>query len=219
MDVSGIINDTNISQIETIILDYNENIRYYNRNFRDLIGLYSDGINEERLRRRQRQNRFYNNYYTNTEATDDRYVYTVNNLRDFQDVIIRPTNEEIELATETVIYDPSYSQVQCPISLEPFQDGDEICRIRHCRHLFRRTSLMNWFERNVRCPVCRYDIRDYNINHSRDNRESITNTTNMIRNLLTNEISRNIPYINNTISDFIFSFNLPLDLDSSYNEY
>ena len=40
MDISGIIHSTNITSIESIINDYNENMRYYNRNMRDLIEIY-----------------------------------------------------------------------------------------------------------------------------------------------------------------------------------
>jgi len=75
-----------------------------------------------------------------------------------------------QIATSTLTYgftapatqpleDPS-SNV-CPISLEPFQLGDVVCEIRGCGHKFKRPNLMHWFRRNPRCPVCRYDLRDY----------------------------------------------------------
>ena len=35
---------------------------------------------------------------------------------------------------------------------------------------------MNWFRRNVRCPVCRYDIRDYTSNEE-ENEEEIQDTS------------------------------------------
>ena len=48
---------------------------------------------------------------------------------------------------------------RCPISLEDFQLGEELCEIKHCHHVFKWSSLQNWFSRNSHCPVCRYDIR------------------------------------------------------------
>jgi len=236
MDLSG------ISYLETIIDDYSENMRYYNQNMRDLLEMYRLGINEERERRRQRQWRFFNmdservnRMYEEPRRSDRRFLYTANLLNNLQDVIIRPTAEQIRLATETIIYDPSLiTQFQCPISLESFVTGEEISRVKHCRHCFKQSFLMNWFQRNVRCPVCRYDIRDYNISEPilDDEQEEPTripvnntssinltnNISNILRNFLNNEIERNIPYVNNTLNDLVFSFNIPLEFDISYND-
>ena len=41
-------------------------------------------------------------------------------------------------------------------------EGDEVTRIRSCGHVFHTQSIRNWFSNRVRCPVCRYDIREYN---------------------------------------------------------
>ena len=49
----------------------------------------------------------------------------------------------------------------CPITREELIVGDHVCVIKHCNHLFKNDALMQWFNSNVRCPVCRYDIRDY----------------------------------------------------------
>jgi hypothetical protein len=77
-------------------------------------------------------------------------------------VIIRPTNDQITNATRMIQYSSDLSNnTRCPITLEEFQADELVCEIKHCRHLFKRDSIMDWFQRNVRCPVCRYDIRDY----------------------------------------------------------
>jgi hypothetical protein len=175
MDVSGIINNTHNTSIETIIYDYNENIRYYNRNMREMLEIYRERINNDMWRNRERQTRFYN--YASTPIYNSlnyplyRTVY--NPTSQLQDVIVRPTNQQIEIATENITYDSSLSQFRCPISLESFEEGDQICRIKHCGHLFKRSSLTSWFQRNVRCPVCRYDIREYeeNDHHDHDTNE------------------------------------------------
>jgi hypothetical protein len=81
----------------------------------------------------------------------------------FQDVIVRPTRDEIERATELMEYRPlmELSNLNCPITLEEFQEGDLLRRIRYCGHTFKSQSLDDWFTMNVRCPICRYDIRTY----------------------------------------------------------
>jgi len=86
------------------------------------------------------------------------------NLDNLVDVTVRPTDEVIRNATETIVFNSlleTNTNTSCPITLEPFTNGERICRIKHCSHLFKQDAIMDWFQRNVRCPVCRYDIRDY----------------------------------------------------------
>jgi len=83
--------------------------------------------------------------------------------RTFQDVVVSPSPEQITRATETYSYHiGEETNTQCPITLDEFQENESVCRIRHCGHTFRENALRNWFQQNVRCPVCRYDIRTNN---------------------------------------------------------
>jgi hypothetical protein len=77
------------------------------------------------------------------------------------DVVVRPSSSQIHTATETYLYISGGEAQVCPITLDTFQEGEEVCRIRHCGHVFKHGAIQNWFRRNVRCPVCRYDIREY----------------------------------------------------------
>lgn len=135
----------------------------------------------------------------------------------FTDVVVRPTQGQINNATRIIIYRDNLSLIntRCPITMEDFTNGDRICMIRYCRHCFRESAIMDWFQTNVRCPVCRHDIREISNNSSVDisantiptvvdyTSESDNNTINLlssqIRNLLmqtldnqiTTDISRN----------------------------
>jgi len=84
----------------------------------------------------------------------------------FQNVIVSPTAEQIENATEVFSYTEDLDLINhsCPITLEEFQENDNIRRIRHCGHCFNEESIQHWFRNNVRCPVCRLDIRDISEN-------------------------------------------------------
>jgi hypothetical protein len=99
----------------------------------------------------------------------------------FQPVEVYPTQTQIEAATRTVRYSDIVSPINraCPISLENFNDSDVVTVIRFCGHIFKREELSTWFRSNCRCPVCRYDIRNYNTNASseilRNNVESRQN--------------------------------------------
>jgi hypothetical protein len=80
----------------------------------------------------------------------------------FQDIIVRPSQQQIADATRSVVYSvgDASNNTRCPITLEDFQDADVLTQIRHCGHSFRPTAIQNWFRSNVRCPICRFDIRD-----------------------------------------------------------
>ena len=78
-------------------------------------------------------------------------------------ITIHPTPQQIETATRRARYCDIARPLNtsCPISMEEFNDNDNVTVIRNCGHIFHTEHLMNWFRTNCRCPVCRHDIRDY----------------------------------------------------------
>ncbi len=93
------------------------------------------------------------------------YVFT-NNFYD--PVMVVPTEEQINRAVSFTSYinavqslSPENRPTTCPISMEPFEDTHPVATIRHCGHIFNESYLRDWFRINVHCPLCRYDIRDY----------------------------------------------------------
>jgi hypothetical protein len=81
----------------------------------------------------------------------------------YSSVAITPTQQQ--LADGTIIC--SFSQIinpintSCPISLERFEENSNVTQIRGCGHIFSTNNIQSWFNSHSRCPVCRYDIRDY----------------------------------------------------------
>jgi hypothetical protein len=131
---------------------------------------------------------------TNTNQNNDNgYTTYQNTLRQvFQNFLepveIYPTQTQIESATRRVRYCDIARPIntQCPISMDDFNDNDMVTVVRHCGHIFQTEHLMNWFRTNCRCPVCRYDIRDYNSNasteffNSNSQNTTTTNRTNVL---------------------------------------
>jgi hypothetical protein len=104
---------------------------------------------------------------------------------------------------------------------------------------------MDWFRRNVRCPVCRYDIRDYVapsytedenefdqlaqelIDEAREDPPPLVNASNSrngITSLLTNTIRSfinqelvHLPRHLNNAAELIYTFDIPISLDVSGN--
>jgi hypothetical protein len=145
-----------------------------------------------------------------------------------------PGTLQIEIATRNMIYRDIVSPMNtsCPISLERFTDNDIVTIICYCGHIFMATEIHNWFSSNCRCPVCRYDIREYRatdiINHANDisnntpiptigdnhapaNHDFSGNLIDSITDTLLNELlysvtdpSRNL--VENTLATFYFAF-------------
>jgi hypothetical protein len=134
-------------------------------------------------------------------------------------VVVRPTNEQISNATEQFVFNSANiptadeednTRPRCPITLENFHDGDTVTRIRRCGHTFQNAAITNWFNSNVRCPVCRYDIREWteetpisNTDASGNNAErepEETEVTSPAINSLINEITTGL---NNAIQTYI----------------
>ena len=78
-------------------------------------------------------------------------------------VTIRPSQQQITNATRNISFSDVIRPVnsQCPITLVEFSNNSRVMMILHCGHLFSPAELQNWFRYNVRCPMCRYDIRNY----------------------------------------------------------
>ena len=113
-------------------------------------------------------------------------------------VVVAPSQEQIDSATETLRYREIITdtdQLRCPISLHAFTPRDVVIRILHCGHIFSQHSLLTWFRNNVRCPLCRYDIRNYsplnqiNNPYRRQNSNSESEIENNNDNATTSEIS------------------------------
>jgi len=109
-------------------------------------------------------------------------------FRSFLDPVpILPTQQQIQNSTRTLMYCDIMNPINtsCPISLENFNDSSTVTMIRHCRHLFNSNSLSQWFRSSCLCPICRYDIR--NFNNIQMNDQEINQTTNQDTNQTTNQ--------------------------------
>jgi hypothetical protein len=111
-----------------------------------------------------------NNRYSFFPSTNGQINANLTQLYDsfFQPIEVYPTQTQIEAATRRVRYSDIISPKNrsCPILMEDFNDNDMVSIIRHCGHIFNTNELNRWFSSNCKCPVCRYDIRNYNSNAS-----------------------------------------------------
>ena len=99
-------------------------------------------------------------------------------------VRVRPSRVQIRNGTTllTAMTDISgNNQTQCPIDLNDFVEGDSLLQILGCGHIFREMNLRNHFRYSPTCPICRYDIRDFelpNTNNDLTNNDLTNNDLN-----------------------------------------
>lgn len=69
--------------------------------------------------------------------------------------VISPIAKEL---LSSIMFDQNIEEKECPIDIDSFKDGEELLQLP-CKHLFRKSSIMNWLEnRSAKCPVCRYQL-------------------------------------------------------------
>ena len=101
----------------------------------------------------------------NTINTSPHYTHTNTNLNNIfntafmNPVIIRPTADILQRATLTYVLEDNETDSACAICQDNIEIGEQVLEIRHCHHRFHSGCIGPWFQRDVHCPVCRFDIR------------------------------------------------------------
>jgi len=197
------IDRQNVRENEELLRDLIRTARSVGTNYVGRLPSMNDDLIRNRILTEDRTNLF------QMDTLTDIITQQFSNL---QDVPVFPTQEQIENATQEYNYniDNNENINRCPITMENFEEGDEVLKIIPCGHLFKKEALLTWFQTNVRCPVCRYDIREYHVNHigeiSEDLSSNVINTigSNLIR--TTSNTSRTTP----VFSTNVFSFDIPI---------
>jgi hypothetical protein len=142
-----------------------------------------------------------NSNYSNNNSNSRRLRSHDNNQREnisstfnsvfqsfFEPIQIFPTPTQIENAVRIARFSDIVTPINnsCPIILERFNDNDNVSVIRNCNHIFNTSALNSWFTSNCRCPVCRYDIRNYTPTHANTNTNTNTNANPTNANITTN---------------------------------
>ena len=195
--IDNLINEER--QNNFVFYDYNNPINpslYSNRRQTSTNNRQPSSNNHQSTSNNRQPNQFTrnrtNNLFRNNNTDVSRFLSNFLNTN----VIVRPTIEEIDSASRIIRFGDIENPLSesCPISLEYFNNDDLIRQIIHCGHIFCQNSFQTWFNSNVRCPVCRYDIRSTNTtsnNTTFNNPPSTNSTTNNTSNNNTNSISNN----------------------------
>jgi len=147
---------SNSERIYNLLLEYNNNIQHYQENFLYLTSAMIQEMRNENTQRNRRNSR---------QPAESRmhfeFIPTTDFTTFFQNVTVAPTDTQISNASRVITYntDEPLNFTSCPITIENFEDGEHVLVLNYCGHAFREEAIRNWFRSNVRCPVCRHDIR------------------------------------------------------------
>ena len=141
-----------------LISNYNYNMQEYQRNIGILIALlYSNNqlFNERfntplRVSNVRTEGPFFS--YSNTTLPQTRQPTQNAPQRQQQiDQVVRTFTYSQDIAS-------SLNDNRCPISLQEYVEGDELCEIITCGHIFKKTNLLRWLQRTNTCPSCRAQL-------------------------------------------------------------
>ena len=91
-----------------------------------------------------------------------------NSVTSMEDVSVYPSLRTLSRASDVYRYEDIETEYEsCTICRERFQ-SNSIIRKLQCGHIFHIGCVDQWFENNVRCPVCRTDLRDYDNEETED---------------------------------------------------
>lgn len=48
--------------------------------------------------------------------------------------------------------------IVCPISQCDFREGDILCELNRCKHVFKQEEIFRWLNQHTNCPVCRTEL-------------------------------------------------------------
>jgi hypothetical protein len=124
------------------------------------------------------------NIHTNTNNSLSRLNMNLfESISDYFDAVpVAPSTHEIANATSIKKFEDIENPLNnsCPIRCEDFQPTDEVIQINECQHIFFKEELLHWFQSNVRCPVCRLDIRGNSASFQTGNTSSNSQTTDLV---------------------------------------
>lgn len=153
-------NNAENQSLNNLIESYNENFNIYQRNIQRIFTLgYERDINTQVSSPNVIPPA---TEIPPTRQTINNYTERVNTTRQYRVPRVVLTEEQIIEHTDMVIYDSSMesmTETSCPISIEQFINGHEVCKIRHCGHYFKKEPLYDWLKHySSKCPVCRHNI-------------------------------------------------------------
>jgi hypothetical protein len=209
--------------------NYNSAIIQYNENIQEMIDLIRT-ITRNHQNIRNTFPRYQNLRYNNTNPYTSLFTSTRPSGNTSRSNGL--SQRQITLATRTILYTTDHRHTVCPITLEEFTENEQVCEIIGCNHIFKPAALMRWFERNVKCPVCRYDLRNYRQNRNagmepRDAVQTIDDALNemninTVSDSMMNGLSTFLDQINDTpeFSSASYTFEIPLYFsDASFTPF
>lgn len=85
------------------------------------------------------------------------YLIPFSNAEDYSNICVPQSiiSQECDIVSYNTL---DNSQDLCPIDRIPYEEHEDVMRIRFCGHIFRENNLRENFRTRATCPVCRHNI-------------------------------------------------------------
>ena len=108
-----------------------------------------------------RPRQIHNNiYFTNNLGIQPIQEGEIEDFEEMMDVEVKTILQDVNNSTELEVY-KGENNSYCTICCEDICNS-EIVRKINCGHKFHYKCIDEWLETNTKCPICRYDIENYN---------------------------------------------------------
>ena len=129
------------------------------------------------------------------------------------------TDEEKEIGLLDISFNVDIHEsidTRCPISLDDFQENENITQIVECGHIFKTQPIMTWFEHHTKCPKCRCELRVNNT--SQESLDVSFNIVTPLQNMNEDDIEREIDELTRRVTNSMIediNRNVEITIDSS----
>jgi hypothetical protein len=76
-----------------------------------------------------------------------------------RDIPVLPSADQIAAGSSSVTVAEVPADTACAVCQERGEDAEQWHKL-YCGHFFHSRCILQWFHRDVHCPVCRADIRE-----------------------------------------------------------
>lgn len=200
-------------EYQTVNREYSRNMMDYHRNVHQMLNIISSTYTNNIINNRDPQRRTTNQ---NTDTLEwELLSYYINQFNNQvrEDIPLGLTQEEINTATELIVYDNSMNERRCPITHDDFQTGEQVCHIISCGHYFKTHAIHRWLQRNTLCPVCRHNLvqpMSHATNANPRPTPPINNNLGSPR-YLSNIFSNILPYNDLSFNTISYTFDIPFN--------
>lgn len=78
---------------------------------------------------------------------------------EFKDVLVNLNESEFNKLNNIILDESTLKNKECCICLDKLSLSNQLIILK-CNHIYHKNCIKNWFNHSIKCPICRYNVRD-----------------------------------------------------------